>query len=257
MACGSLYCPTVKNKKEKGLLLWYTSAVYTRAGEAKSNPLQYCCLENPMDREKSLVSYSSWGRKESDTTEWLGTLLKASGRHTSSAHFSKWICRRGGQHPADAALQNYRCLLWCHRCEAKLWKCTSVRVNGWCLPGYWRTSFCPESQIKCQQPNSWRYVCEVCSESVRECPWELASPQGRDGEGVGHVDNPRDPGSYTSNAPPPFQWQPQTPSERCDMLQLWEQNRAHRGTQPTSECRSTHRINSRPQGGWQWQAACC
>ena len=29
------------------------------------NPLQYSCLENPMDRR----AYSSWGRTESDTTE--------------------------------------------------------------------------------------------------------------------------------------------------------------------------------------------
>ena len=32
-------------------------------------PLQYSCLENPMDREA--VGYSSWGHKESDTTEQL------------------------------------------------------------------------------------------------------------------------------------------------------------------------------------------
>ena len=31
-------------------------------------PLQYSCLENPMDRG-SLAGYSSWGHKESDTTE--------------------------------------------------------------------------------------------------------------------------------------------------------------------------------------------
>ena len=31
------------------------------------NPLQYSCLENPMDGE----GYSPWGLKESDTTEWL------------------------------------------------------------------------------------------------------------------------------------------------------------------------------------------
>ena len=37
------------------------------AGEENGNPLQYYCLENPMER--SLVGYSPWGRKESDTTE--------------------------------------------------------------------------------------------------------------------------------------------------------------------------------------------
>ena len=33
-------------------------------GEGNGNPLQYYCLENAMD---SLVGYSLWGRKESDT----------------------------------------------------------------------------------------------------------------------------------------------------------------------------------------------
>ena len=37
-------------------------------GEVNGNPLQYSCLENSMDG-RSLVGYSPWGRKESDTTE--------------------------------------------------------------------------------------------------------------------------------------------------------------------------------------------
>ena len=36
-------------------------------GEGNGNPLQCSCLENPMDRG----AYSSWGCKESDTTEQL------------------------------------------------------------------------------------------------------------------------------------------------------------------------------------------
>ena len=39
-------------------------------GEGNGNPLQYSCLENPMDG-RSLVGYSPQGRKESDTTERL------------------------------------------------------------------------------------------------------------------------------------------------------------------------------------------
>ena len=39
-------------------------------GEGNGNPLQYSCLENPVEG-RSLVGYSPWGRKESDTTEWL------------------------------------------------------------------------------------------------------------------------------------------------------------------------------------------
>ena len=39
-------------------------------GEGNGNPLQYSCLENPHGC-RSLVGYSPWGRKESDTTERL------------------------------------------------------------------------------------------------------------------------------------------------------------------------------------------
>ena len=36
-------------------------------GEGNGNPLQYSCLENPMDG--GVVGYSPWGCKELDTTE--------------------------------------------------------------------------------------------------------------------------------------------------------------------------------------------
>ena len=39
------------------------------SGEGNGNPLQYSCLENPMDG--GVAGYSPWGRKESDTTERL------------------------------------------------------------------------------------------------------------------------------------------------------------------------------------------
>ena len=42
-------------------------------GEENGNPLQYSCLENTMDSSMdsplSMVYYSPWGCKESDTTE--------------------------------------------------------------------------------------------------------------------------------------------------------------------------------------------
>ena len=44
--------------------------VMHRCGEGSDNPLQYSCLENPMDR-RSLVGYSPWGCEELDTTERL------------------------------------------------------------------------------------------------------------------------------------------------------------------------------------------
>ena len=40
-------------------------------GEGMATPLQYSCLENPVDR--SLAGYSPWGHKKSDMTEQLTT----------------------------------------------------------------------------------------------------------------------------------------------------------------------------------------
>ena len=39
-------------------------------GGEHGNPLQYSCLENPLEL-RSLASYSPWGRKELDNTERL------------------------------------------------------------------------------------------------------------------------------------------------------------------------------------------
>ena len=39
-------------------------------GEGNGNPLQHPCLEKSHGRG-SLIGYTPWGRKESDTTEWL------------------------------------------------------------------------------------------------------------------------------------------------------------------------------------------
>ena len=43
-------------------------------GGGHGNPLQYSCLENAHG-QRSLVSCSPWGRKESDTTEKLSIAL--------------------------------------------------------------------------------------------------------------------------------------------------------------------------------------
>ena len=42
-------------------------------GEGNGNPLQYFCLENPMDRQARRATVHM-GRKESDTTERLHSL---------------------------------------------------------------------------------------------------------------------------------------------------------------------------------------
>ena len=55
-------------------------------GKAHGDPLQYSCLENPHG-QRSLVGYSPWGHKESDTTKWLSmahiNFRKFSGNITS------------------------------------------------------------------------------------------------------------------------------------------------------------------------------
>jgi len=52
-------------------------------GEGNGNPLQYCCLEKPMDGGAWWATYSLWGHKESDTTE--ATSLYADNRASQVA----------------------------------------------------------------------------------------------------------------------------------------------------------------------------
>ena len=55
-----------------GLETWVRSLGWEdMPGEGNGNPLQYSCLENPMDGWRSLVGYSPWGHKELDRTETL------------------------------------------------------------------------------------------------------------------------------------------------------------------------------------------
>ena len=49
------------------VIIWISKA---QNGEGHGNPLQYSCLENPMDRG-ALVGCSPWGHKEMDMTERL------------------------------------------------------------------------------------------------------------------------------------------------------------------------------------------
>ena len=69
-------------------------------GEGNGNPLQYSCLEKPHGL-RSLVDYSPWDRKESDTTEQLhfhfspgGARGKASAcqfRTGKKCEFDAWV----------------------------------------------------------------------------------------------------------------------------------------------------------------------
>ena len=49
-------------------------------GGGHGNPLQYSCLEN-LHGQRSLVGYSSWGHKESDTTEVIEHAHKDTATH--------------------------------------------------------------------------------------------------------------------------------------------------------------------------------
>ena len=63
-------------------------------GGGHGNPLQYSCLEYPHG-QRSLVSYSPWGGKESDMTERLRT----------GQHISAW-------NSLVASSKNMQCLLF-------------------------------------------------------------------------------------------------------------------------------------------------
>ena len=51
-------------------------------GEGDGDPLQYSCLENPHG-QRSLVGYSPWSYRESDTTERLSTARQSLHLHRS------------------------------------------------------------------------------------------------------------------------------------------------------------------------------
>ena len=61
-------------------ICWSVGDLSSIPGEGKSpggghgNPLQYSCLENPHG-PRSLVGYSPWRRRESDTTKQLYTYV--------------------------------------------------------------------------------------------------------------------------------------------------------------------------------------
>ena len=52
-------------------------------GKGKGYPLHYSCMKN-LQGQRSLASYSSWGHKQLDTTEWLSTAQHMNSRPESS-----------------------------------------------------------------------------------------------------------------------------------------------------------------------------
>jgi len=59
-------------------------------GGGHDNPLQYSCLENPMD------SYGPWGQKESDTTEQLTFSLPLSSEGQESGSSGLFLAQLSG-----------------------------------------------------------------------------------------------------------------------------------------------------------------
>ena len=57
-------------------------------GGGHGSPLQYSCLENPLDRA-SPAGYSPWGRKESDTTEHTHNTLQKTLLHKDAGNASR------------------------------------------------------------------------------------------------------------------------------------------------------------------------
>ena len=70
-----------------GFFPWVGKITYRRAWR----PNQYSCLENPHE-QRSLVSYSPWGHKESDKTEWLSTAQQKAVHILKSSKFANDFC---------------------------------------------------------------------------------------------------------------------------------------------------------------------
>ena len=91
---------SVYNAGDPGSIPWSGRS----PGEGKGYPLPYSCLENSMDQDTvhgvqsmGSLGYSPWGRKESDTTEWLH--FEKCEKQSFSPDSSLWICGLRMQSP--------------------------------------------------------------------------------------------------------------------------------------------------------------
>ena len=73
---------------------------YTWIGEGNGHPLQFSCLENPMDRGAWQATYSPWSPKESDMTEPT---------EQQPPHIAEWVLKNKPK-PLTFLLQ---ILKWC------------------------------------------------------------------------------------------------------------------------------------------------
>ena len=74
-------------------------------GQGHGNPLQYSCLENPMDRGAWWASCSSWGHTESDMTERNRSKPSTGARAKVFAMACKALGFPGGTRGKESACQ--------------------------------------------------------------------------------------------------------------------------------------------------------
>ena len=92
-------------------------------GEGNGNPLQYSCLENPMDR-----GYSPWGRKELDMTKrltlWVQNTYFTLEENDQEAEFkpsSDWLQRKRKLFPQ----------IRCERKKKEQWSMELFKLKDW------------------------------------------------------------------------------------------------------------------------------
>ena len=79
----------IKKHKRWGFNYWIGKITWRR----KWHLLQYCCLENSMDRGAWWVGYHPWGCKELNLTQCAGTGIYKKGQVSNNFHLEKinWI----------------------------------------------------------------------------------------------------------------------------------------------------------------------
>ena len=81
-----------------------------RSPEERSNTLQYSCLENSCGW-RHLVGYSPWGRKQSDTTEWLWASLVTQSVKNLPAVQETWVQSLGWEDTLEKETANHSSIL--------------------------------------------------------------------------------------------------------------------------------------------------
>ena len=146
-------------------------------GGGQGNPLQYSCLENPRG-QRSLVGYSPWGRKESDTTEWLTLSLFSLCSNSSRGGL---LTRLGCDQGLRSLILRWLLLL-SHFSHVRL--CVTPSL-GFSRQEHWSGLPFPSPMHKSEK---WRWSLSVKSDSSRPHglqPTRLLRPWGFPGKSAG------------------------------------------------------------------------